>query len=192
MNYYPYIIAALILNMFIFDKIPLLRYILTPLAGLTLALISAPLGFIWMTLFVWFIKKDKEPSLGSYPTDLRIKYNCIIRGDLPKLLRWGQPVDDRFPGPMYEPLIEKIYLKYGFTAASWWNGAIRNQMFGLAAAIGKPTTDYAPEVNNWKRDDVWAIRIPTPFYNIVAGWQIYKKLDDTFLAVPVCTLKRTN
>ena len=112
MNYYYYIIAALILNMFIFDKIPLLRYILTPIAGLTLAIISAPLGFAWMTLFVWFIKKDKEPSLGSYPTDLRIKYNCIIRGDLPKLLRWGQPVDDRFPGPMYEPLIEKIYLKY--------------------------------------------------------------------------------
>jgi len=187
-----YLILALTLNLILHDKIPVLKYILTPIAGLTLAIISIPLGLIWMTLFVWFIKKDKEPSLGSYPTDLEIKHNFIIRGDLPKLLQWGQPVDDRFPGPMYEPAIEKVYLKYGFTAASWYNGAIRNQMFGLAAAIGKPTIDYAPELDNWKRDDVWAFTIHLVICKFIGGWQIYKKLDGTFIAVPVGTLKRNN
>lgn len=191
MEIYHWAALGLILNMFVFDRIPLLRYVLTPIAGLTLAVISIPLGIVGMTLFCPLIKWDAEPSMGSYPTDLRITHNFIVRGDLPALLRWWQPPDERWPGPMYEPAFEAIYLKYGRSFASWYNGALRNQMMGLAAALGKPTTDYAPEgVKNWKRGDVWAFTIPLPFYSFVGGWQIYRKLDDTFLAVPVGTLKR--
>ena len=191
MNYYYFIIAALILNMFIFDKIPLLRYILIPIAGLTLSVSSFFLAPIAMTLAVWFIKWDNEPSLGSYPTDLEIKHNFIIRGDSPKWCSWLQPPDERWPGPMYEPAFEELYLKRGKVFAAWQNGALRNQLMGLAAAMGKPTTDYIPETNGfWQRDDIWRLSVPIGPIRIVTGWQVYKKQDETFLAVPVCTLKR--
>lgn len=193
MNTYYWIALGLFLNMFVFDRIPVLKYLLTPIAGLTLGVISFPLGFFGMFVLAPLIKWDDKPSLGSYPTDLTIKHNFIIRGDLPAgVPRWWQPPDERWPGPMYEPEMERVYLKYGRVIASWYNGAIRNQMMGLAAVLGKPTTDYAPEVTSgfWQRGDVWVLTIPFIFVKFVFGWQIYRRLDDTFLAVPVGTIKR--
>ena len=169
-----------------------MRYVTTPLVGLILGIVSMPLGFFGMFPLCLLIKWDKEPSYGEYADDLTLTHNFIIRGDLPKMFRWWQSPDSRWPGPMYEPAMIEWYTKYGRTIASWYNGACRNQMFGLAAALGKETTDYIPEQPNgfWGRGDIWRYSLPLGPIRIVAGWQVYRRLDNSFLAVPVCTIKR--
>jgi hypothetical protein len=189
MNIYLWVALGLFLNMFLFDRIPLFRYLLTPIAGATLAVFSFPAAFFGMMGAVWFVKWDTVPTAGSYRDDPTVPK--IIRGDLPRLLSYFETPDERCPCNSFEPDMMVMLEKYGRTFTTYWNLGVRNQMMGLAAALGKPTTAYAPEgVKNWKRGDVWAFTIPLPFYSFVGGWQIYRKLDDTFLAVPVGTLKR--
>jgi hypothetical protein len=80
---------------------------------------------------------------------------------------------------------------YGKNITSWYWAGIRNQMMGLAAALGKPTTDYIPEEYGfWSRGDIWRLCFPLVFCRIVLGWQVYRKQDMTFLAVPVFTIKK--
>lgn len=189
MTHYQWAALALIVNLFVYDKLPLFRYLLTPVAGLTLALGSLVIAPIGMLFAVWFVKWDTEPSTGSYGEDPTVP--LTIRGDLPWWLSWFSTPDERCPCNTFEPDMMIMLAKYGKTFTTYWNLGIRNQLMGLAAAIGKPTTAYAPEsVKNWNRGDVWAISVPLGICRIVAGWQIYRKLDMTFLAVPVCTLKR--
>ena len=138
---------------------------------------------------VWFVKWDTEPSAGSYADDPTVPK--IIRGDLPGWLSWFATPDDRCPCPMYEPAMVDMLNKYGKTFTTYWNLGWRNQLMGLAAALGKPATDYIPEGNGfWQRDDIWRYSLPIGPVRIVAGWQVYRRLDMTFLAVPVATLKR--
>ena len=74
----------------------------------------------------------------------------------------------------------------------------RNQLMGLAAALGKSTTGYIPEtpLGFWERKDkltgdiVWRYSKGLKWFKFVCGWQVYRKTDLTFLAVPVMTLKR--
>jgi hypothetical protein len=169
-----------------------MKYLLTPLLGLMLALISFVVAPIGMLFAVWFIRWDDAPSLGSYPDDLTILDNMTIRGDLPKWLSWFQTPDERFPGGMYEPAVHAMLLSRGKIVTSWYWAGYRNQMMGMAAYFGRQTTDYIPELSNgfWERDSVWSYTIPLGPVKIVAGWQCYKTSIGTFIAVPVLTLKR--
>ena len=165
-----------------------MKYIITPLIGLLLGLGSFILAPIGMLFAVWFIKWDTVETTGSYNTF------PTIRGDLPRWLRWFQTPDERFPGGLYEPTVFDILTRRGKIYTSWYWAGIRNQLMGLAAALGKPTTDYIPEqpYGFWERDDIWRYALPIGPVRIVVGWQVYRKLDMTFLAVPVFTLKRNN
>ena len=188
MENYQWVTLGLLLNMFLFDRIPLLRYVLTPIAGFTLAVVSFIAAPILMLVAVWFVTWDTEPSTGSYADDPTVP--LTIRGDLPWWLSWFSTPDERCPGNTFEPTIMEMIEKYGKTVTTYYNLGLRNQLMGLAAALGKPSTAYAPEVNNWQRGDVWAFSFPLLICRFVGGWQIYKLLDGTFLAVPVGTLKR--
>jgi hypothetical protein len=106
-------------------------------------------------------------------------------------LSWFQTPDERFPGGLYEPTVKDMLDKHGKIITSWYWAGLRNQMMGLAAAVGKPTTDYIPESYGfWERDNIWRLCFPFIFCRIVLGWQVYRKEDMTFLAVPVCTIKK--
>ena len=162
-----------------------MKYILTPLVGLLLAIVSFIVAPFAMILAVFFIKWDKEPTNGSY------NQNPTIRGDLPYLLKWFQTPDERFPGGLYEPAVQSWLDKHGKLVCSWYWAGIRNQMMGLAAACGKETTDYIPEtpLGFWERDNVWRYSLKIGPVKFVCGWQVYRRTDLTFLAVPVFTLK---
>ena len=166
-----------------------MKYLLTPLVGLLLALVSLVVAPVGMLFAVWFVRWDKEPSAGSYADDPNVPK--IIRGDLPKWLSWFSTPDDRCPGPSYEPTIVSMIAKYGGTVTTYYNLGLRNQMMGLAQALGKPTTDYIPEepLGFWERDDVWRYSAKLGPIKFVCGWQVTKLLDSSFLAVPVATLK---
>jgi hypothetical protein len=162
-----------------------MKYIITPLIGLLLTLVSLVVAPFGMLVAVWFIRWDDTPTNGSYGQD------PTIRGDLPHLLRWFQTPDERFPGGLYEPTVAAWLASGGKSYCSYMWAGWRNQMMGMAAAFGKPATDYIPEGNGfWSRDDIWRYSLPLGPIRIVTGWQVYRRLDGTFLAVPVCTLKR--
>ena len=167
-----------------------MKYLITPLAGLLLALVSLIVAPIGMLFAVWFVKWDTEPTAGSYADDPTVPK--IIRGDLPWWLSWFSTPDERCPCNSFEPDMMVMLAKYGRTFTTYWNLGIRNQLMGLAAALGKPATDYIPEGNGfWERDDIWRYSLPLGPIRIVAGWQVYRRLDQSFLAVPVFTLKST-
>lgn len=163
-----------------------MKYIITPVIGLLLALVSLILAPIGMLLAVWFIKWDKEPSNGSY------NQNPTIRGDLPYFLKWFQTPDERFPGGLYEPTVADMLNKRGKIVTSYYWAGLRNQLMGLAAALGRTTEDYIPEqpLGFWERGSIWRYSKNIGFAKFVCGWQVYRKADQSFLAVPVCTLKK--
>lgn len=162
-----------------------MKYFFTPLLGLLLALVSLIVAPIGMLFAVRFIKWDTEPSNGSYEQD------PTIRGDLPRRLSWFQTPDERFPGGLYEPTVNSLLKDRGKLICSWYWAGWRNQMMGMAASFGKSTTDYIPEsYGMWERGDIWRICFPVIFFRVVLGWQVYRKRDGTFLAVPVCTIKK--
>ena len=162
-----------------------MKYVITPIIGLLLALVSFVVAPVGMLFAVWFVKWDAVPTTGSYdiaPT---------IRGDLPWWLSWFSTPDERCPGNAWEPTIDAMLKKYGKSVTTYYNLGLRNQLMGLAAALGKPTSDYIPEVpvGFWCRDDVWRYSLALGPVKFVFGWQVYKRLSGSFLAVPVCTLK---
>ena len=163
-----------------------MKYIITPFIGLILALISLIIAPIAMLVIVWFIKWDDIATNGSYEGD------PTIRGDLPKIFRWFQTPDERFPGGLYEPTVKNWLNKYGKYYCSYMWAGWRNQLMGLAAALGRPTTDYIPEtpLGMWERGNIWRYSLPIGPTKFIIGWQVYRKLDMSFLAVPVCTIKR--
>jgi hypothetical protein len=42
----------------------------------------------------------------------------------------------------------------------------------------------------WERDDIWRYAKKFGKLKFVTGYQVYRKLDKSFVAVPVFTLKR--
>jgi hypothetical protein len=167
-----------------------MKYIITPLIGLLLALVSLVVAPVGMLFAVWFIKWDTEPSAGSYADDPTVPK--IVRGDLPWWLSWFSTPDERCPCNSFEPAMMGMLETYGKTFTTYWNLGWRNQMMGLAAALGKETIGYIPETPNgfWTNGDTWRYSLPLGPIRIVAGWQVYRRLDQTFLAVPVLTLKK--
>lgn len=166
---------------------------------------------VYMLAFVWLIRWDATPSYadGKGPTQWDNSY--IKRGDLPRWLRWAQTIDMRYPGGLYEPAIAAAYGAGPYWRQLWasylWTG-IRNRAHGLAAMLGKRSTDYIPDPFSADRDrtgwsnagNVWTFTRPAdgvtqtwrklgPLY-LVSGHQTYRLADGTFWAVPVVTLKR--
>ncbi len=173
-----------------------MKYIFTPLLGLLIALVSAIVAPIGMLFAVWFIRWDETATetvihWSTGPGDPNESVSRI-RGDLPRWLRWFQTPDERFPCAMYEPAMLSMLDTRGKLFASYWWAGWRNQLMGMAAAFGKPATDFIPEsAGYWERDDIWRYSLPVGPIRIVVGWQVTKLLDGSFLAVPVATLKRS-
>lgn len=148
-----------------------MKYVITPIVGLLLALVGIFIAPPVMFFARYLIKWDKEPSNGSYGQ------NPTIRGDLPKCLRWFQTPDERFPGGLYEPTVQKWLDTKGRTYCSYKWAGWRNQLMGLAAALGKSTTDYIPEtpLGFWARKDkltgdiVWRYSKGLKWFKFVCG-----------------------
>jgi hypothetical protein len=173
-----------------------MKFIITPLIGLLLTLVSFIVAPIGMLLAVWFIKWDSEPTevvtrWSTGPGDPNDTMMMTL-GDLPAWFKWFQTPDFRFPCEPDEPAMVAMLAKYGRTFTSYWWAGIRNQMMGMAAAFGKPTIGYVPENSPifWQRDDIWVLTLPLGICRFVTGWQVYALADKSFLAVPVFTLKR--
>jgi len=162
-----------------------MKYIITPLLGLFAALFGL-LCPVLVLFTIPFIKWDKLPSSGSWGT------HYTIRGDLPNWLSWFSTPDERLPGGLYERTVEEVFTKYGKTVCSYYWLGLRNRAMGLAVFLGKPTTDYIPEepMGFWERDDIWRYAKKLGKLKFVTGYQVYRKLDKSFVAVPVFTLKR--
>lgn len=127
-----------------------MKYVLTPLVGFVLALVSLIVPPLVLPFLMWFARWDRDITRdidGRFP---------LIRGDLPRWLAWFETPDERLPGGLYEPTVEKVYVVWGKWVCTYYWLGLRNRAFGLARAIGKPTTDYIPEgYGFWERGDVW-------------------------------------
>lgn len=173
-------------------------HIFTPILGLLIIIVSL-FTPIFMLIALPFIKWDKEESTTEkFEADGKgggsmIQYTTL-RGDLPSIFKWLETPDERLPGGLYEATVKDVFDKYGkYICSFYWLG-LRNQMMGLAAALGQKTSDYIPEepLGYWERDNIWRYSIAFGPIKFVTGFQVYKVLDGTFTAVPVFTLKRYN
>lgn len=127
-----------------------MKYVFTPLVGFVLALVSLIVPPLALPFLMWFARWD-----GAVTRDLDGRFP-IIRGDLPRWLAWFETPDERLPGGLYEPTVEKVYVVWGKWGCTYYWLGLRNRAFGLARAIGKATTDYIPEgYGFWERGDIW-------------------------------------
>lgn len=158
-----------------------MQYILPTLTGLLLSITSLIAPFL-MLLALPFIKWDTEPTTAR-------DGSTTIRGDLPKWLSWLSTPDERLPGGLYVPDLLNVLTKYGKTVASWYWLGIRNRLFGLRFVFGKPATEYIPDVRGWYQNgDIWQYSKQVGILRFCAGYKVYKLLDGSFLAGPVCTV----
>ena len=171
-----------------------MKYLLTPLMGLLITIISALVAPIVMAFGVFLIRWDAQPtevvtrwSTGpGDPNDTAM----LVLGDLPRWLSWFQTPDFRFPCEPDMPEMMQMVKDRGPLFTSWVWAGVRNTGLGWAVACGKPTTDYIPETEGyWERDDIWMYAKNFGAFRFVAGWQVYR-LTDGFWAVPVFTCKR--
>ena len=163
-----------------------MTYIIIPIIGLLLSLVSSVLAPILMIPAVFLIKWDTEPSNGSYGQ------NPTIRGDLPAWLSWLSTPDERFPGGLYEPTVLARLEAHGKLWCSYVWAGWRNQMIGLAYALGKPANDYCPDNSGfWSDGNIWRLSIPLGPVRFITGYKVYRNTDGTFHAVPVTTLKKS-
>lgn len=146
-----------------------------------------------MLLALPFIKWDKEVSTQPRRTGEPIP---TIMGDLPSWLSFLGTPDQRLPGDLAIPSVKAIFDKYGKVWTSWYWLGIRNTMMNLAVSLGGKTSDYIPEqpYGFWSRTDeygtLWRYSIDLKILKFVAGWQVYRMLDDSFMAAPVMSVKR--
>lgn len=175
-----------------------MMYVFPPLMGLLITLLN--LACPILVLFTLpFIKWDKTETLDREGRD------PAIRGDLPRWLSWFSTPDERLPGGLYEDTVHAFYLKHGKLWCSWYWLGVRNCLMGMATALGKPTSDYIPEepLGYWERGTgdghIWryakhlfTLNLPDKPIRIifVCGYQVYKRLDGSFQAAPVFTVKR--
>ena len=158
-------------------------YITAPLLGLFVTALNL-IAPILVLLALPFAKWDKEPSAARDGT------RSIVRGDLPGWLSWLSTPDERLPGGLYEPAVEKMYDRYGKWITSWYWLGIRNALFGLAMKLGRPATDYIPDepLGFWQRDDIWCYSRKFGVFKFLTGYKVYKLLDGRFWAAPCFTV----
>ena len=146
---------------------------------LTITSVVAP---VLMLLALPFIRWDTESSTAR-------DGSTTIRGDLPKWLSWLSTADERLPGGLYEDALLDVLTKHGKYVASWYWLGIRNRLFGLRFVFGKPATGYIPDVRGWYQNgDIWQYSNQVGIFRFVMGYKVYKLLDGSFLAGPVCTV----
>jgi hypothetical protein len=182
-----------------------MKYFFTPLIGFLVTLfgLTAP---VYMLFLLPFIRWDNEktyakPSGADDPFDSSL----VIRGDLPSWLKWAQTGDSRFPAGMYEPAMRESLGDGSLLRRLWtsyqWCG-LRNRAQGLAFMLGKPAVWYVPgedeivQTNYWSNhhfdrptDGVWKHIHKIGNLAVSTGWQVYRKNDGAFWAVPLFTIR---
>lgn len=163
--------------------------------------LSSPVGWavaiaqsLLVPLAVALASWDKLPTAGSWGT------HPTIRGDVPRALRWLQTMDERLPGGLYEPTVERLLERVGrYWTSLYWLGW-RNRAHGFRRLVSKASTEAAylqrfPEDESGKTKGVrvdgswyWSRRLGP--LRAVAGYRVYLLLDGSYLAVPTCTIKR--
>lgn len=167
-----------------------MKYIIPPLQGLLLLILSFPLlSAILVLPAIPFIKWDKESSVGPQRTNPPIP---TIMGDFPDWLSWFRTPDQRLPGDTGIPACYAMLMSHGKWVTAWWWAGNRNVLMGLACWMGKPTTDYIPEdvEGLWERGEVWMWRKTIGKVRVYAGYTAYSLLDGSFRAAPILTLKK--
>ena len=181
-----------------------MKFIFPPIVGFLITVFNLVAWFFVLIAYP-FAKWDKEVSPPRNADGIP-----VVMGDLPWWANWalGTP-DIRLPGDTCEEAVKVMYLEKGrFRTTLYWLG-VRNCLMNLAVNCGHGTTDYIPEYKLtdvsgfWERTDTkgytwrfakylgtiqWqgkSIRIV-----FVCGHQVYKVLDGSFRAAPVCTLKK--
>lgn len=161
-----------------------------------------------MLLLVWLIRWDDHPTPAADPYDPSV----TVRGDLPRLFRWAQTMDQRYPGGLYEPAIMAALGNGGYWRRLWtsylWTGH-RNRAQGLVCWFGKPATDYIVDpwatdrdTTGWVRDGntwhferesdrVWKTIKMIGVIHISFGFQVYRLADASFWAVPLFTIRKS-
>jgi len=163
-----------------------MKYLLPPLLGLSLVLISLLCPII-VPFALLFVKWDDKPTYDHIPcTDAP----PVIRGDLPGWLDWLSTPDERLPGGMYEPQVRAVYERFGRYVCSWYWLGIRNRILTLSTWVGKRVTDkHVVGLGFWEGDGIWWYAKQLGPFKFVTGYQTYKVLDGTFWAAPTFTLK---
>lgn len=163
-----------------------MNYLIPPIVGLLITLLNL-LCPVLVLFALPFIRWDEAATAPRNADGID-----VVQGDLPAWLSWLSTPDIRLPGDTCEEAVKAMYLKRGMWVTSWYWLGIRNCLMGLAVWAGKPTTDYIPEqpLGFWRRGDLWRYAVVIGPLKLVLGYQVYKLLDGTFRAVPVCTLKR--
>jgi hypothetical protein len=169
-----------------------MSYIYAPLIGLIIMLINL-LAPVLALLALPFIRWDDVPTTQPQRTGIPV---TTIMGDLPMWLRWLQTPDQRFPGDLAILEVGNLFARRGKWVTAWvWMG-LRNPLMGLAAWLGKPTSNYAPEgvIGLWERTDkfgrIWLYTLAIGSVHLITGYTVYALLDGSFRAAPVFTLKR--
>lgn len=158
-----------------------MTYLYAPLIGLFITLLNILVPFI-IPLLLPTVKWDKVPSTDRTG-------NTTIRGDLPNWLSWFSTPDERLPGGLYEEDQRNKLAKYGKWFTSWYWLGIRNALFGLAIAVGKPATSYIPDERGfYKSGDIWQYSIQLGPLRFVTGYKVYRLLNGEFWAAPCFTL----
>ena len=158
-----------------------MKYVYPTITGLMLSLTSlaAPATVL---LALPFIKWDKYLSIAR-------DGSSTIRGDLPDWLSWLSTPDERLPGGLYVAALNDVLTKHGKHVASWYWLGVRNRLFGLRMALGKPATEYIPDVRGWYEcGDIWQYSKQVGIFRFAVGYKVYKLLDGSFRAAPVCTV----
>lgn len=195
------IVGGLVLLAASIAVVPGLGPLLYGLAVWAWPALSSPIGWavalgqsLLVPLAVGLARWDQAPTAGSWGT------HPTIRGDVPRALRWLQTIDERLPGGLYEPTVERLLQRAGrHGAALYWIGW-RNRAHGLRRVLGAPSTQAAylqrfPEDDDGKtqgvrEDGTWYWSRKLGPLRAVAGHRIYLLLDGSHLAVPTCTIKR--
>jgi len=158
-----------------------MKYLWPPLFGLLLSMTSLTAPLL-MLLALPFVRWDDQPSTAR-------DGSTTIRGDLPKWLSWLSTPDERLPGGLYVPDLLDVLTKHGEHIASWYWLGVRNRLFGLRMALGKPATEYIPDVRGWYEcGDIWQYSKQVGIFRFAVGYKVYKLLDGSFRAAPVCTI----
>ncbi len=118
-------------------------------------------------LGVWFAKKAPVPTT-HYGQDANIQ-----RYVLPKWLNIFNTPDEH-GWPMYEETVAKIYHKYGWRVAMWYNLGLRNQAQGWLWLFGYQVTEQ-----QYKDNKATNYRLFNKFYNlglftVSFGWEVAK------------------
>lgn len=137
------------------------------------------------------IRTDAIPADGEDGSTM-----YVDRALLPRALWWWQTPDELLPGGMYEPTVRQWHASWGwhYCAARW---LLRNRLYGLAWAFGKPADAYLDPVQGGiaRRGDLWRWWKQVGPVVLQAGWKVHRKdwqadhERGPFWAIPFATIR---